>query len=105
MYKQAYVKFFIQKMGTKNELNRPYFEKYESLGAETLGNQNGILVNILRKFQKKKILHPEIYISIHIFWKCGGDRRTDGQAECELFLLIRSKILGLIQCAPSQTPK
>jgi len=39
--------FLIQKMGPKNALNRLYLEKYKELGAETLANENGILMNIL----------------------------------------------------------
>ena len=61
-------------------LNQVYLEKYKELGAETSANENGILVNILWKFEEKKNSTAR-EIGIYIFQK--WSERTDPPTERE----------------------
>jgi len=74
-------------MGPKKALNRVYLEKYKELEAETSANENGILVNILWKFEKKKFSGARD-IAHDIFLKTGAERPTERQWECGFFVPI-----------------
>jgi len=94
-------------MGPKMALNRLYLEKYKELEAETSANENGILVNILWKFGKKKIFYTRRNRDRH-FSKTEGDpsihpsiqRPSDGRNDVFFRQKNVTKILSLIDCAP-----